>query len=340
VDTQFAFHDGRAPLASESEDYDEELLEEELLLTSLHGNVYSAAFLMTLRSLREGKNCSLVVAWFWVLLSNILNVFLLYVAWTYVAFKFERNFHEKYDGMQHARLRLEQVMLMNQTLHATDDENLIKLCYRLPSPYLFLGIEFLFSCFLMSTLSEIRSLMFQIWFCPLARRRSHTLDEMEQRTVVVGLMSCDYVVFTICLVIPKLVFVFTLWYVGTALLAFTQEMINMCYRAMIVVCISQADHVLYTGFLSTSKRDWVEKTQVAQPRRDCLRWGTAWPGEFVKLFIVLTSVVGSYLLFSHEFEVRSLCWACAQDCTRVCSKSFEVCGETHAHFWAWLHTIH
>lgn len=95
-------------------------------------------------------------------------------------------------------------------------------------------------------------------------------------------------------------------YMGTALLAFTQEMTNMCYRAMMLVCISQADHMLYTSFLSTSKRDWVEKTQVAQLPRDCMRWGSAWPGEFVKLSGVVLSMIVSFMLFRSEFKAPSV----------------------------------
>lgn len=341
--TNFAFLGGGHMQEQEVElgdDEDEDFQEEEFLVTNLHGNVYSAAFLMTLRSLREGKTCSLLAAWFWIVVSTALNLFLLYVAWTYVTFKFERNFHEKYDGMENAEMRLQRAIFMNMTLDSEPDSMLVHLCYRLPSPYLFLGVEFMFSCFLMSTLSEIRGLMFQIWFSPLVRHRRHTLEELEQKTVVVGLMFTDYVLFTVGLIIPKLVFVGMLWYMGTALLAFTQEMTNMCYRAMMLVCISQADHMLYTSFLSTSKRDWVEKTQVAQLPRDCMRWGSAWPGEFVKLSGVVLSMIVSFMLFRSEFKVRSLCWTCAQQCDLLCSKAFNVCGQQRAHFWAWLHTIH
>lgn len=51
-------------------------------------------------------------------------------AWTYVTFKFERNFHEKYDGMENAEMRLQRAIFMNMTLDSEPDSMLVHLCYR------------------------------------------------------------------------------------------------------------------------------------------------------------------------------------------------------------------
>mmetsp|Transcript_95990 Transcript_95990/g.240594 ORF Transcript_95990/g.240594 Transcript_95990/m.240594 type:complete len:400 (-) Transcript_95990:46-1245(-) len=333
---------GKAALLDDGMESSDET-EEELVLSNLHANVYAACFALTVRGLRDKRTTTLLVSWLWVLLSIAFNVFLLHMAYYYVAFKLGNRFSGRFAQKQvpHATAHLVEVINGNKTLDPDRDQYLVTLCSDLPSPWFFCLVEFLFNAYLMAQLSTTRTLLFQIWNCPVVRRRDDTAEERIENMVVSGLLSYDAYWLCCLLVFPKMMLIAILWYVGTAFIAFTTHISTMASRVLLLVCIAQVDVIIFESFFSSSKKDWVTKVQVAQYSKQCTRYATAWPGELAKLGFVTVLCGLAWELFSCEFDLRDLCWTCARTCTLQCSAAFTFCGpEDLGASWPWLHLMH
>jgi len=302
-------------LADGEDALEEDDADQELILSSCHGNIQAAAFVLTVRGLRDRRYAGMLMAWLWVLLSITINVFLLQVAYSYLAFKMGHYEFDDGNPLEQAAFRLIEAVSKNTTLgDRAGDAKVIKLCHTLPSPYFFAFVEFIFNAYLMSQLGDCRTLLCQIFTCPTVQSRGLTTEDSDDGMIVLGLMSGDAFWLIIGLVCSKVAVTLALWQVGTALLAFSQEMLHMSSRAFLLLLISQVDHVLFQAFMSSSKKDWVRRCQVVQLRGSCVRYSTAWPGEVTKLLTVLLGVGLAYAQFWQQFDTNRLLEVC--DCMR------------------------
>lgn len=326
------------PLArEESEEEVSELPLEELVTSSVPANLHSAAFVLTVRSLREGRRGTLVMAWLWVLITTFIQWCLIAVIYAYVSFWLKHKFDPK-ATMNRVMVRLTEAIQNQTSLQRDgDDRFVIAFCRQLPSPYLYAIVAFLYNAYLLGVLSECRTLFLQIMTCPRTRDRQSTAEETDEEIVVLGLLQQDVVMYVVGLIIPELITTLILWDLGVSFIAFSKEVLQMFWRAMILVGITQVDKLIFHSFYSTSKKQWVGRAQVLQARGRCSRIGIAWPGELLKLLLVIAASVLSYLRHRDDFRLRVACWQCARDCHNTCSEAFNYCKGRG--FWPFLRQL-
>jgi len=327
-------------LAAEDEDLltDEELPEldtnaEEWVQTPIQPGVYAAAFVLTVRSLGEGHNLrtgTLLMAWFWVSVSFLLQMFFLYSLYQYVAFgmKYEHDpdniIHKAIDIVRHS---------IGENAELLTPLRIVATCRKLPSPYYYAGVAFLYNTYILGyELNDCRSRAVQIMRCPSVDDRKKTTKNDGEMMLVTGLMPCDRFPLLLGAVLPELIVVSVAWYVGMSLLVFSKSMQGMVIRTGMLILTLKIDWVIFQGFVSASKRHWVQQSHVLTMRNRYIRMMISWPGELLKFISVVMAVLFFYFLFHDQFELQNLCWQCAMDCKGMCSRAFSYCDNHNALF--------
>lgn len=318
----------------------EALLEnKDSVLVGLQGNIYNAAFALTARSWRYGGRGTLIMAWFWVIVSVAVQWFFLYVCYQRGEFMKRQAWHQDRE-VDKALSTLEDAMAKNSSLDAADAPWIADICSMFPSGQYFCVVTFLFNAYLLGgSFSQCRTRFLQIIHAPSVDSHEEIAEDVEDKMIIVGLRPADRVVLTCLTVVPHFLTILAAWYTGMTLLVFTTTVSEVCTRVVLMVGVLQVDWVVFSSFLSSSKQDWVTSTQVLFRRNRCVRILISWPGELLKLALVIGAVACFYWIFRGEFALRNLCWKCAQTCDNACSSAFASCGHhghDNGHTWPFI----
>lgn len=272
------------------------------------------------------------MAWFWVALCVILQLALIW--------EMNRNSRvnalKEYGyeaGMIQITERIRFVLGNNLTLgsdsrHRDDDDSIQHLCSRQPNLSFYLMTQAVWASRMMGQWSACRTLLSQIFACPVKVVRSATVLEDDGKMFVTGLMPMDRYIMAFLLPLPRLIVAVILWVSGASNLALTPDFSDLLFKVVQLNLITRVERMLLQFFVSHSKREFVRNAKLVQEW-----WGpvwhplTSWPGELLKLASTLALVFFG-LCFGFTRAQGGLFKACSEcmfSCSKPCSRSFYEC---------------
>mmetsp|Transcript_61099 Transcript_61099/g.132434 ORF Transcript_61099/g.132434 Transcript_61099/m.132434 type:complete len:333 (-) Transcript_61099:76-1074(-) len=298
-------------------------LVEETQLRTVPPDIYGGCFIITLIATIKGQWGKLATMWMWVFINYLLQSLLIFTTHWYIN-RDKAVLWGIGDELTDRITRLEST-LSNRTV--LQDPDLIKLCQKQPNAFFFLVVIFLWSARMSGEAASCQALGYHILRTKSVRKMREMAD-FEGAGIIRGLLVSYKVLFTVTLLIPKILIAYALWSVGTEFLAFTLDMETLIMKSISLFFIVTIDDLLYANFIAPSKKEVVHQWKVQQDYGRAQLFWISWRGEICKLIVTLLLMLLSHNKYSTQSKLRSHCWDCVRDCSHPCSGAFDFCSSS------------